>query len=316
MGGVSADRVSVHIDSIRGDGFNLVGISELGLPGPKATRAARTPTTLTRLYTNLDDKGRSAFSSAPLDVLLRRVENTPAAADDSEIALRRVVSLPQGRTFNGDARVRIDGDDLEKIYDEVAGYSDAVRATSSGVWFDKRQYRASAAADGKSDTGWVPGGASPKGAWWQLTTAPRDITSVDLTQKPTLGDAKRTQWATKVSVLVDGNPDADPTARLWAPAFLGWFVAGMVLAVCAPLVAKWNTWFWLTAAGVAVLVSGLPLAGEPTITPSTASATIVKHLLYLVIAVVYLALASALRLLLHGVAQAAFPRLRKLKTPL
>lgn len=37
---------------------------------------------------------------------------------------------------------------------------------------------------------------------------------------------------------------------------------------------------------------------------------------YLVIAVVYLALASALRLLLHGVAQAAFPRLRKLKTPL
>lgn len=37
---------------------------------------------------------------------------------------------------------------------------------------------------------------------------------------------------------------------------------------------------------------------------------------YLVIAVIYLALASALRLLLHGVAQAAFPRLRKLKTPL
>ena len=32
-------------------------------------------------------------------------------------------------------------------------------------------------------------------------------------------------------------------------------------------------------------MSGLPLAGEPTITPSTASATIVKHLLYLVIAV-------------------------------
>ena len=213
MGGVSADRVSVHIDSIRGDGFNLVGISELGLPGPKATRAARTPTTLTRLYTGLDDAGRSAFSSAPLDVLLRRVENTPAAADDSEIALRRVVSLPQGRTFTADARVRIDGDDLEKIYDEVAGYSDAVRATSSGVWFDKRQYRASAAADGKSDTGWVPGGASPKGAWWQLTTAPRDITSVDLTQKPTLGDAKRTQWATKVSVLVDGKKVASSSVN-------------------------------------------------------------------------------------------------------
>ncbi|WP_062226408.1 amino acid ABC transporter permease [Aureimonas frigidaquae] len=37
---------------------------------------------------------------------------------------------------------------------------------------------------------------------------------------------------------------------------------------------------------------------------------------YLVIAVIYLVLASALRLLLHGVAQAAFPRLRRLKTPL
>ncbi|MGV9479352.1 acyltransferase family protein [Gordonia aichiensis] len=88
-------------------------------------------------------------------------------------------------------------------------------------------------------------------------------------------------WA----ILVDGNPDADPTARLWAPAFLGWFVAGMVVAVCAPLIRKWNTWMWLGAAAIAFVVSGLPLAGEPTITPSTASATIVKHLLYLVVAV-------------------------------
>lgn len=88
-------------------------------------------------------------------------------------------------------------------------------------------------------------------------------------------------WA----VVVAGSEGVNPTARLWAPAFLSWFVVGMALAVIAPLVRAWRTWTWLAAAGIAFLVSGSAIAGEPTITPTTASATIVKHVLYLVVAI-------------------------------
>lgn len=87
------------------------------------------------------------------------------------------------------------------------------------------------------------------------------------------------------SVIVAGSAGVNPTARLWAPAFFGWFVGGMLLAACAPLIRRWNTTAWVGIAIAAFLVSGGSIAGEPTITPTTASATIVKHVLYLVIAV-------------------------------
>ncbi|RPA12423.1 acyltransferase [Gordonia sp. OPL2] len=87
------------------------------------------------------------------------------------------------------------------------------------------------------------------------------------------------------SVAVAGSAGLSPTARLWAPAFLGWFVAGMLLAVCAHLIRRWNPTLSVGVAVVAFLASGTAIAGEPTITPTTASATIVKHLLYIVVAV-------------------------------
>ncbi|MGC4935223.1 acyltransferase family protein [Gordonia sp. DT30] len=87
------------------------------------------------------------------------------------------------------------------------------------------------------------------------------------------------------SVIVAGSAGVDPTARLWAPAFFGWFVGGMLLAACAPVIRRWNATTWVLTAVVAFVVAGGALAGEPTITPTTASATIVKHVLYLVIAV-------------------------------
>ncbi|MFW0786195.1 acyltransferase [Gordonia sp. CPCC 206044] len=87
------------------------------------------------------------------------------------------------------------------------------------------------------------------------------------------------------SVVVAGSAGINPTARLWAPAFFGWFVAGMGLAVCTHLVRRWNATVSFAVAIVAFLISGTAIAGEPTITPTTASATIVKHVLYLVVAV-------------------------------
>ncbi len=87
------------------------------------------------------------------------------------------------------------------------------------------------------------------------------------------------------SVVVAGSTGISPTARLWAPAFFGWFVAGMILAVCVHLIRRWPATPSVTIAVAAFVVSGTALAGEPTITPTTAGATIVKHLLYIVVAV-------------------------------
>ncbi len=87
------------------------------------------------------------------------------------------------------------------------------------------------------------------------------------------------------SVVVAGSDGISPTARLWAPAFFGWFVAGMGLAVAVRLIRRWNPSVSVGVAVVAFLLSGGTLAGEPTITPTTASATVVKHVLYLVVAV-------------------------------
>lgn len=84
------------------------------------------------------------------------------------------------------------------------------------------------------------------------------------------------------SVVVAGSDGVDPTARLWPPAFFGWFVGGMLVAVCAPLIRSWNVTISVGVALVAFLVSATSIGGEPTITPTTASATIVKHLLYLI----------------------------------
>ena len=88
-------------------------------------------------------------------------------------------------------------------------------------------------------------------------------------------------WAFAVA----GSSGIGPTARLWAPAFSGWFVVGMLLAACAPLIRRWNTALWLGIAAAAFLLSATAAAGEPTITPTTPSATIVKHVLYAVVAV-------------------------------
>ncbi|MFT4125830.1 MAG: acyltransferase [Gordonia sp. (in: high G+C Gram-positive bacteria)] len=90
-------------------------------------------------------------------------------------------------------------------------------------------------------------------------------------------------------IVVSGSAGISPTARLWAPSFLGWFVGGMLLAACAPFLGRLDPRVWVGTAAAALVVSATEIAGEPTITPTTASATIVKHVLYLVIALGLLA---------------------------
>ena len=87
------------------------------------------------------------------------------------------------------------------------------------------------------------------------------------------------------TVAVHGVDGVDPTARMWPPAFASWFIGGMMLAVLARLVTRWPAAPSIAVAVVAFLVTGGALAGEPTIVPNDAGAAVVKHTLYLVVAI-------------------------------
>ncbi|MGO3328378.1 acyltransferase family protein [Gordonia sp. (in: high G+C Gram-positive bacteria)] len=85
--------------------------------------------------------------------------------------------------------------------------------------------------------------------------------------------------------MVTHDDGVDPTARLWAPTFAIWFVAGMLLAVIGRLVRSWPTAPSVAVAVVAFALSAGAFAGEPTIVPNDAGAAVGKHLLYAVVAV-------------------------------
>ncbi|MFD0925701.1 acyltransferase family protein [Williamsia deligens] len=76
----------------------------------------------------------------------------------------------------------------------------------------------------------------------------------------------------------------DPTARLWPPAFVIWFACGMALAVAAQCAVRVHPVLAVLVAILAFQLSWTAAAGEPTITPTTASATIVKSVLYAIVA--------------------------------
>nr|WP_246297762.1 alpha-(1->3)-arabinofuranosyltransferase family protein [Janibacter cremeus] len=205
LGGVRTDEVELTVTGLRGEGVSLVGVSEvdLGDDGLVAERAIETPDTFSRLYGELSAKERRDFADAPLDVLFTRVDNTSDPDDDTETDLRRNFTLPDERTFEVGARVRVRGD-LEPAADRLSGMDDTYRARSNRTYFDSLARRASKAADGSAKTAWVPGGEITE-AWWQLTGAERDLSQVTVTQKPGPGDDDDTAWATTATVLVDGE---------------------------------------------------------------------------------------------------------------
>ncbi|GAA1876017.1 acyltransferase family protein [Williamsia serinedens] len=83
-------------------------------------------------------------------------------------------------------------------------------------------------------------------------------------------------WA----VLTSDGTLTDPTARLWPPAFVLWFACGMLLAVAAQCGVRVHPLLAVLVAVLAFQLSWTSAAGEPTITPTTAGATVVKSLLY------------------------------------
>ncbi|WP_446663492.1 alpha-(1-_3)-arabinofuranosyltransferase domain-containing protein [Flexivirga sp. B27] len=211
MGNVSAQQITVTVDSTRGKGYNLVGIRDIqGLQTP-AVRTARTPLTFTTAYRQLTAAQKAKFDRTPLDVVLTREQGTSETGDDSERGLRRTISLPDARTFDASAAVRVDGG-FEQVYDRTAGLSTDVTADSSGFYFGLAGTRASLAADGDDSTAWQPGGKL-RGAWWELTGKERAISSVAVTQRAgSKGDANNA-YARNVTISVDGRDVATSTLK-------------------------------------------------------------------------------------------------------
>ncbi len=205
LGGVRADEVTLRVDSLRGEGLSLVGISEidLGKDAPHARRTIRLPNTLSDLYGGLDAGEQQDFSDAPLDVSFSRALNTDSVNDDTEQDLRRNFTLPDDRIFKARADVRVDGP-LEPLADRLSGMDTTYTAQSNRTYFDDLDRRASGAADEDEDTAWVPGGKLGK-AWWEIEGPEREIPDLTITQEPGPGDDDDTAWATRARVLVDGE---------------------------------------------------------------------------------------------------------------
>ena len=65
LGGVRASSLTVEATSIRGDGFNRVGLAEVSIPGFHVTRVARMPERLADLGASLDAAGRARLARTP-----------------------------------------------------------------------------------------------------------------------------------------------------------------------------------------------------------------------------------------------------------
>lgn len=204
LGGVRADRLVIEARSLRGEGFNRVGLAEVSIPGVTLTRVARMPERLSDLAASLDAAGRRALAATPLDVLMSRViARTSTDEDDEERFLVRDFRLPDARSFTATAVVRVGAGVPDPVLDRVAGYRGPVQATSSSRAFDAPLFRASQAVDGDTRTAWSPnwGGV---GQSLTITAPPRRVDHIDVVQTGQ-GTAAPSNWATRVQVELDGR---------------------------------------------------------------------------------------------------------------
>ena len=202
LGGASSTTLTVTVTGIAGDGFTLVGLSEVsGLP-LTVIPTAQLPDTVDRLVGGLPAAEAGSIASTPVDVVLSRVSGVAATpADDEERQLDRDFSLPVRRSYTSSGSVSAGPDVPEPELDRLAGTDGRIVAQSSSRAFDLPTVRASMAVDGSLGTGWAP--AVPLGAWIRFTGQPRSVDSVTVTQpKVRLGGG----WATRIDVLVDGRP--------------------------------------------------------------------------------------------------------------
>jgi arabinofuranan 3-O-arabinosyltransferase len=173
-----------------------VGLSEVAIPGVRVEPTTRLPTTVDDLYDGLSSVERARFRQTPMDVLMTRERGGDGV--DDEVDLRREFSTPSARDFDARAIARIDTS-REDLLDRAEGV--AARATSSSVFLDNPDLRASKAFDGDPTTGWLTGTALV-GSSIQQRGPERDLSTISITQKAWTDDGP-TNFIKAVDVYVD-----------------------------------------------------------------------------------------------------------------
>ncbi len=196
---VRAGSVRLTVLETTGDGFGLVGVEELGVPGVRLTRVAQLPRTVERLAAGLDPAARAVLSRTPVDVVLSRQRGTALTDDDEETGLARDLTLPASRDYRAYAIVRPSRQLPEKDLDTLAGAPPTVTAASTSRAFGLPTLRASQALDGKRDTAWLPGEPTA-GQALEITAPRRRVDHVDVTQA-----GGGTDWITRVRLELDGE---------------------------------------------------------------------------------------------------------------
>ncbi len=199
----SATEFTLSVLATKGVGVNRVGVSEIGLGAVQLTRVARLPLTLSHLASTLDDGGRRALASTPLDVVLRRETGAPGQFSDEELSLQRTFTLPDVRTYRTYGLLSVPLDETEAEADLLAGVDPAVTVRSSSHIGSVGESRGSFALDGNPATAWIATGFGPRES--VIVTGPEQrLDHVDVTQLSKTGGADLTAWATRVQVSVNG----------------------------------------------------------------------------------------------------------------
>lgn len=85
-------------------------------------------------------------------------------------------------------------------------------------------------------------------------------------------------------ILVHTTDFLPDGARLWPPAYLAWFIGGMMLAVLQPLGVRAYGLACIPLAVACYFIVSTPIAGEPTTSPSELREGLAKAFFYAVIA--------------------------------
>ena len=86
----------------------------------------------------------------------------------------------------------------------------------------------------------------------------------------------------ETDVLPDGAP-------LWLPGYLAWFIGGMMLTVLAAMGVRSYWFIAVPLAAVCYFIAAMPIAGEPTTSPTGLAQAVVKIAFYAVIATLVVA---------------------------
>ncbi|KAF0832650.1 arabinofuranan 3-O-arabinosyltransferase [Ornithinibacter aureus] len=198
--GLSAERVTITVTEVQGEGDNPVSIADIGIPDLQARRVARLPVTTARALESLTGPARSRLAATPVDVVLTRVSGAAAVDDDEEARLDRDFMLPVAREYRAYGLVRPDRGAPDAVLDDLHGVAGDVAVTSSSRAFGDPLVRGSKAFDDDPDTGWVPG-RSIDGEWLEATFPQERTVSRVVIDQP----ADAAAWVSTVDVIVDGR---------------------------------------------------------------------------------------------------------------